>query len=84
MIADTLSLAAVGPGKRVRVRAVRAGGNQTRRLRELGVLEGKTLQIVTKGDPLICQVGDGRFGLCRRLARCVFVEPVAQAVAKSA
>ena len=73
---DVASLAITQVGQEVRVRAVRAGQGQTQRLRELGVLEGKTLRIVCDNDPLICQVGECRFGLCRRLARCVMVEPV--------
>jgi Fe2+ transport system protein FeoA len=50
--------------------------SQAQRLRELGLLEGRTLRIVTNSDPLICQVGECRLGVCRRLARCVLVEPV--------
>ncbi len=71
-----ISLAISRAGQQVRVRAVRAKDGQTQRLRELGVLEGRTLRVVCDRDPLICQIGECRFGLCRRLARCILVEPV--------
>lgn len=63
-------------GEEVRVCSVRTDEQQRRRLRELGVLEGRTVKIITNHDPLICQVGECRFGVCRRLARCILVEPV--------
>ena len=81
MVARLLPLAVVGPGDEVRVRSVRGEEGQARRLRELGVLEGRTLRIVANRDPLICEIGEGRFGLGRRLARCVLVEPVGPNVA---
>ncbi len=77
-------LAVATIGEEVRVRAVRADNCQSRRLRELGVLEGRTIRVVCNNDPLICQVGDCRFGMCRRLASCVFVEPAAMPSARSA
>jgi Fe2+ transport system protein FeoA len=49
------------------------------RLRELGMFEGQTVRVVTAGNPLICQVGDCRFGMCKRLARCILVEPTKSA-----
>lgn len=71
---DRLPLSTARAGEHVRVCAVQGHDGHARRLRELGVLEGRTLRIVTNSDPLICQVGDCRFGLCRRLARCILVE----------
>jgi len=63
-------------GQEVRVHSVRADEQQTQRLRELGILEGRTVRVITNQDPLICQVGACRFGVCRRLARFILVEPV--------
>lgn len=78
MVRSIYPMSAVGAGDEVRVCSFRNGDlTQTQRLRELGVLEGRTLRIVTNHDPLICQVGECRFGVCRRLARCVMVERVA-------
>lgn len=48
------------------------------------MLEGRTLRVVSNSDPLICQVGECRFGVCRRLARAVLVEPLIGDVALSA
>lgn len=62
-------------GQSVRVHSVRADEQQTQRLRELGILEGRTIRVITNNDPLICQIGECRFGVCRRLARFIFVEP---------
>lgn len=78
MVRSVYPMSAVGAGDEVRIRSFLSGDlSQTQRLRELGVLEGRTLRIVTNHDPLICQVGECRFGVCRRLARCVMVERVA-------
>lgn len=79
-----MPLAAVEPGSRVRVCAVTGRDGQAQRLRELGLLEGKTIRVVTNTDPLICQVGECRFGMCHRLARCVIVEPLPSEHARSA
>lgn len=67
-----LSIARVG--EKVRVCAVRNHDGHAHRLRELGVHEGRTLRVVSNSDPLIFEVGESRFGLCRRLARCILVE----------
>jgi Fe2+ transport system protein FeoA len=78
-----LTLATVREGSEVTVRAVNADVSQSRRLREMGLLEGRTLRVVSNHDPLICRVDECRFGLCRRLARCVMVEPVPAAALPS-
>ena len=67
-------------GDEVRVCAVRGGGCQRQRLRELGLIEGKTVRIVANGGSMICQIGDCRFGLCRRLAYYVMVESASAGV----
>lgn len=63
-------------GESVRVHAVRTDEGQTRRLRELGLLEGQVIRVLSSGDPLICQIGDCRFGVGRLLARSILVEPM--------
>jgi Fe2+ transport system protein FeoA len=75
MTVDYPCLADVSTGQAARIRAVRGERGHSRRLRELGMLEGKTVRIVAHGNPLICEVGSCRFGLCRSLACCVEVEP---------
>jgi Fe2+ transport system protein FeoA len=69
-------MAATRAGEEVRIHSVRTDELQAQRLRELGILEGRTIKVITSNDPLICQVGECRFGVCRRLARCIFVEAV--------
>jgi Fe2+ transport system protein FeoA len=69
-----IPLALARGGDEVRVRALRGTNGHTQRLRELGLMEGRTLRVIANNDPLICQIGESRFGVCRRLARCVVVE----------
>jgi hypothetical protein len=38
--------------------------------------EGQTIQVLLAGNPLICRIGNGRFGICHRLARHIMVEPL--------
>lgn len=63
-------------GQEVRIHSVRTDEQQAQRLRELGILEGRTIRVIANHDPLICQIGECRFGVCRRLARSILVEPV--------
>lgn len=79
-----LPLSTTRAGDHVRICAVDDRDQQAQRLRELGMFEGRILRVVTNSDPLICQVGECRLGVCRRLARCVLVEPVSPDVALSA
>lgn len=61
-----------------RIRAIRAAdARRTQRLRELGLVEGRTVRPLTNCDPMICQVGDCRLGLCRSMACNILVEPLA-------
>lgn len=76
MISDLqdLPLASVATGEKVRVRAIRGANGDTQRLRELGLLEGRTIQVLRNDEPMICKIGHSRFGLCRRAARTILVE----------
>jgi Fe2+ transport system protein FeoA len=69
-------LSLIRAGQRVRIHSLDDRESQAQRLRELGMLEGRTLRVVSNSDPLICQVGECRLGVCRRLAHCVLVEPL--------
>ena len=68
------TLAAAPSGRDLRVRGVGGENGHAQRLRELGLYEGQTVQVLLVGNPLICRVGDCRFGLCHRLARHITVE----------
>ena len=81
---DPIPLSAARSGAHLRVRALRAEQADCLRLRELGLLEGRTLRIVCDQDPLICEVGECRFGVCRRLAHRVLVENVVEPIVQSA
>ncbi len=74
-----------GPvGRQLYIRAIQADPDAAQRLRELGIREGKTIKLITRNDPLICQVGCCRFGLCHRLARCILVDPAGEPLPLSA
>jgi Fe2+ transport system protein FeoA len=71
------SLATAEAGRDFLIRAIQVGNpRQCRRLRELGLLEGRIVRVLARRDPLICLVGDCRLGLCRRLASGILVEAV--------
>ena len=68
---------AVAPARQdLRVRLVSGENGHAQRLRELGLYEGQTVQVLLKGDPLICRIGDCRVGMCHSLACGILVEPV--------
>jgi Fe2+ transport system protein FeoA len=68
------TLATVASARLVTVRRLSDDQPNVNRLRELGIDEGRPLRVLQLGDPIICQVGECRFGLCRRLARCIYVD----------
>ncbi|HSW45483.1 MAG TPA: FeoA domain-containing protein [Phycisphaerae bacterium] len=71
------TLATAPSGQELRIEAIcTKDGCHRRRLRELGLLEGRVVRILANRDPMICQVGQCRLGLCRRLASGVLVSPV--------
>ena len=74
MPVEDLTLTTARTGDRVKVHAIRGANGLTQRLRELGVLEGRTLEVISSDEALICRVGDCRFGMPRRLAGCVVIE----------
>ncbi len=68
------TLSTVGPGTFVCVRTD-AEGRDGVRLKRLGICEGRTLTLVTAGDPMILEVVGARIGISRQLAGHVVVEP---------
>jgi Fe2+ transport system protein FeoA len=81
--ASRLTLPYAPAGIDLCVTSLDANGH-TQRLRELGMFEGQRVRVLSAGNPMICQVGDCRFGLCRRLADCILVERLPQVSAQSA
>lgn len=47
--------------------------NSHTRMKSLGICEGRALELVSTGDPLIVRVGGSRIGLSRVLAQSVSV-----------
>jgi len=66
------------------VTAVGGENGHAQRLRELGLFEGQRVRVLASGNPLICQIGECRFGMCRRIARCILVQPASDCTAQSA
>jgi Fe2+ transport system protein FeoA len=66
----SLSVASVGNFVCTDVEAM--GQSQTR-MKSLGICAGRTLELVSAGDPMIVRVGNSRIGLSRALAASVSV-----------
>jgi Fe2+ transport system protein FeoA len=78
-IADTVdplvvsSLAAAPCGKELRIAAFEQPGEATMRLQAMGLCDGRRVELVRSGDPLIVRVMGTRIGISRRLARQINV-----------
>ncbi|WP_182867615.1 FeoA family protein [Rhodopirellula sp. JC639] len=69
------SLADVPPGPYV-CQQVHAEGQDAVRLKRLGVCQGRMIELVGRGDPMIVKIGASRVGLSRQLAKLVVVDSV--------
>jgi len=69
------TLAEIAPGW-VRCSGLTAEGDNSIRLRRLGICQGRLIELVGRGDPMILHVGGTRIGLSRQLASMVQVELV--------
>lgn len=65
-------------------RKVEGEGPQATRLKRLGICEGRVLEVVQAGDPMILRVIGTSIGLSRKLAGLVLVETPANHPAASA
>lgn len=63
------------PGVVLVVQRVEAESADALRLKRLGICEGRRVQIVSGGDPLVLRVVGTRIGLSRRLGLCVHARP---------
>ena len=68
-----MNLTDIRAGQEVTVSCLASTGRDGLRLRELGFGEGQRVRIIHRHDPLICEVGSGRIGVCKRLAACIEV-----------
>ena len=53
-----------------------AEGLDAVRLKRLGICQGRSLELIGPGDPMILRIGTSQIGLSRRLASLVLVEVV--------
>ena len=70
--APPATLANALPGE-YQCESVWATGQNAIRLKRLGICEGRWIEIVGRGDPMILRIGDSRIGLSRQLASFVTV-----------
>ncbi|QDV46225.1 FeoA domain protein [Stieleria neptunia] len=70
----TTTLAEIQPGRYV-CREIHAAGQDAVRLKRLGVCQGRMIELVGRGDPMILKIGASRVGLSRQLAKVVLVDP---------
>ncbi len=73
MTPQSLNLAK--PGSILRVVEIAAKHDDAIRLKRMGICEGRMVQLVQAGDPLIVGVVGCRIGVSRRLAAQIHVEP---------
>lgn len=59
-------------------------GDAAIQLKRLGVCDGRPIEVMQPGDPMVLRVVGARIGVSRMLARSVRVEPSPQAVAVAA
>jgi len=69
-----MNLTDIEIGREVTVACLQSAGSEGLRLREMGFGEGQRIRVINRNDPLICQVGTCRIGLCKRLATCIKVQ----------
>lgn len=74
-ISQTVSLSCLPEGVRASVERVCADENSMR-LREMGLREGRELEVICAGNPMICRVGECRMGICARLASRIAVATI--------
>jgi len=72
---DALRLTNLTIGRMAAIRSVDAPEDDKLRLTSLGICEGRRVEMVKSGDPLIIRVVGTRVGLSSRLAAYVSVEP---------
>lgn len=72
----TCPLSQVQAGTSVRIKRLLAEPAQCQRLREMGFCEEQQIRLLLRSHNVVCRVCDVRFGLCAKLADCIWVEPL--------
>ena len=70
---DECPITSVHTGCRLTVTHVDAAAEDSVRLKRIGVCEGRSLQLLQDGDPIIVKVVGSRVGISRQLASQVLV-----------
>jgi Fe2+ transport system protein FeoA len=73
----TCPLSGVEAGRAVRIKALSAPPEVTRRLREIGLVEQQVIRLLFRQSNLICLVCNARLALSTHLAQMIIVEPLA-------
>ena len=63
------------PRQVARIKQIEANNDDITRLKAMGICQGRRVQLIQAGDPLIVRVLGVRIGLSARLASHVIVEP---------
>lgn len=66
------------PGSFLQVQQISAENDDAIRLKRLGICEGREIQVIQLGDPLILRVVGARIGINRRLAEMIDVTAIEQ------
>ena len=69
-------LTKVRPGAVVCIKQLLASPDMTNRLRELGLGEEQEIKLLSCEANYICQVCNARFGISKKLAKCILVGPL--------
>jgi Fe2+ transport system protein FeoA len=72
---DGQPLASVAATRVMVVSDVGAVGDDGVRLKRMGICNGRRIQVVQCGDPLIVRVAGCRLGISKNLARWIWVKP---------
>lgn len=65
-------LSEAAPG-RYRCDRIDAVGQNAVRLKRLGICDGREIELLGRGDPMVLRIGESRIGLSRQLACAVAV-----------
>ena len=69
-------LSQVRAGVSMRIKQLCADPGVQSRLREIGLVEGQVVKLITSQTNFICQVCNARLAIILQLARLILVEPV--------
>lgn len=78
MIAMTQPLTDLREGQKARIISLQGGGQFQRKLRTIGIREGKDITLLTRqpfGGPVVIEIDDRETTIGRGMARRIIVEP---------